>query len=68
MCANIVADVLIAMSPYFGEFLKPEGKLIISGIIDDRLDEVLEKVKSEGFELKEQKNLDDWNAAYFVKK
>ena len=68
VCANIVADVLIAMSPYFGEFLKPEGKLIISGIIDDRLDEVLEKVKSEGFELKEQKNLDDWNAAYFVKK
>ncbi len=68
VCANIVADVLIAMSPYFGEFLKPEGKLIISGIIDDRLDEVLEKVKSEGFELKEQNNLDDWNAAYFVKK
>ncbi|MBP3270693.1 MAG: 50S ribosomal protein L11 methyltransferase [Ruminococcus sp.] len=65
VCANIVADVLIAMSPYFGEFLKQDGRLIISGIIDARLDEVLETVKAQGFELIEQRNLDDWNAAYF---
>ncbi|MCR5123268.1 MAG: 50S ribosomal protein L11 methyltransferase [Ruminococcus sp.] len=68
VCANIVADVLIAMSPYFADFLKDKGRLIISGIIDDRLDEVLETVSNAGFELKEQKKLDDWNAAYFVKK
>ena len=68
VCANIVADVLIAMSPYFAGFLKDKGRLIISGIIDDRLDEVLETVGNAGFELIEQKNLDDWNAAYFVKR
>ena len=67
VCANIVADVLIAMSPYFGEFLKQDGRLIVSGIIDARLDEVLETVKAQGFELIEQRNLDDWNAAYFRK-
>ena len=68
VCANIVADVLIAMSPYFAGFLKERGRLVISGIIDDRLDEVLETVGGAGFELVEQRNLDDWNAAYFVKK
>lgn len=65
VCANIVADVLIAMSPYFAGFMKPDGKLIVSGIIDDRLDEVLETIKGRGFRLVEQRKLDDWNAAVF---
>ena len=67
VCANIVADVLIAMSPYFAGFLKEKGRLIVSGIIDERLDEVLETIGSAGFELVEQRNQDDWNAAYFIK-
>ncbi|MBQ2264707.1 MAG: 50S ribosomal protein L11 methyltransferase, partial [Oscillospiraceae bacterium] len=36
ICANIVADVLIAMSGYFGKFLKEQGYLIVSGIIIER--------------------------------
>ena len=63
--ANIVADVLIAMSPYFGSFLKPNGKLTVSGIIDARREEVIEAIKSQGFELIEERRLDDWNAAEF---
>lgn len=68
VCANIVADVLIAMSGYFGGFLKDGGKLIVSGIIDARRDEVLEAISSCGFELVEAISREDWNAAYFVKK
>ena len=51
LCANIVADVLIGMSGIFGGFIKDGGTLIVSGIIDQRKDEVLDRLKAEGFEL-----------------
>lgn len=67
VCANIVADVLIAMSGMFGGFLKPNGKLVVSGIIDARRDEVLEKIENAGFTLVKNCSREDWNAASFVK-
>ena len=53
ICANIVADVLIAMKQLFRRFLRPEGTLIVSGIIMERRDEVLDQLKSAGFTLLE---------------
>lgn len=38
--ANIVADVIISMSGYFGGFLTENGTLLVSGIITERLPEV----------------------------
>ncbi len=49
--ANIVADVLKAFAPYFAEFLKDDGKLIVSGIILERKDEVLDEIQKYGFKL-----------------
>lgn len=66
VCANIVADVLIAMSGYFKGFLVPGGRLILSGIIDARLDEVLGVIGGCGFKLIEQRRQGDWNAAFFI--
>ena len=66
VCANIVADVLLAMAPLFSGFLKAGAKLIISGIIDSRKDEVIDAVKAQGFELCEIKTLEDWTAAAFI--
>ena len=68
VCANIVADVLIGMSDKFAGFLKENGKLIISGIIDSRKDEVLDVIKAKGFELTEIREKEDWVAASFIKK
>ena len=68
VCANIVADVLISMSGYFSGFVKDAGKLIVSGIIDARCDEVLSAIESCGFELIEKHSREDWNAAYFIRK
>ncbi len=68
ICANIVADVLIAMSNRFSGFLRENGTLIVSGIIDSRKDEVLEKIKTQGFELTEIREKEDWVAASFKKK
>lgn len=65
VCANIVADVLIAMSGIFKSFLRHGGTLVVSGIIKDRQEEVLDKIKSQGFELIETREKEDWTAAAF---
>ena len=67
VCANIVADVLVAMSPLFEDFVKENGILVVSGIIDSRKDEVLNVIKERGFELLETSEKEDWSAAAFKK-
>lgn len=62
ICANIVADVLKAMSPIFPQFLKDNGILIISGIISERKDEVVETVKAHGFEVLDTREKEGWAA------
>ena len=63
ICANIVADVLIAMKQLFRQFLRSEGTLIVSGIIMERRDEVLDQLKSAGFTLLEVREKEGWAAA-----
>lgn len=67
VCANIVADVLIAMSPFFAGFLKSDGRLITSGIIEKRFPEVLDNILKNGFTLTGKRQKDDWIACSFVK-
>lgn len=63
ICANIVADVLIAMSDYFGKFLKEQGYLIVSGIIIERADEVLDVLEQAGFTKLAVSEKEGWAAA-----
>ena len=65
--ANIVADVLIAMAPLFGDFLVPMGTVIISGIIIERCDEVMAAMEKAGFKRTELRESGGWAAASFVK-
>lgn len=60
--ANIVADVIIAMSGLFREFMTENGTLIVSGIITERLPEVLTALKEAGFTVTEQREREGWNA------
>ncbi len=60
--ANIVADVLIAMSGLFRSFLKSDSVLIISGIIVERKDEVINAVTAQGFEVIESADSEGWAA------
>lgn len=64
--ANIVADVLISMSGYFDRFLKPDGVLIISGIIEERMDEVVEYVEKAGFKAVEKNIKEGWAAVKLI--
>jgi len=47
--ANIIADVIIALLPQLPSILKQDGLFIASGLIDTRIEEVLEKVEEAGF-------------------
>lgn len=58
--ANIVADVIMGLSPHVRPFLKPGGLFLCSGIIDDRAAEVLEKLKADGWDVIEQRSSEGW--------
>ena len=58
--ANIVADVIMGLSPHVRPFLKPGGLFLCSGIIDDRAVEVLEKLKADGWDVFEQRSSEGW--------
>ena len=58
--ANIVADVIMGLSPHVRPFLKPGGLFLCSGIIDERAAEVLEKLKADGWDVIEQRQSEGW--------
>lgn len=58
--ANIVADVIMGLSPHVRPFLKPGGLFLCSAIIDDRAAEVLEKLKADGWDVFEQRSSEGW--------
>lgn len=64
--ANIVADVIIEMKDYFVRYLKKGGILIISGIIEERMDEVIAAVESAGFSNPKPYVKEGWAAVKFT--
>ena len=60
--ANIVADVIIALTDKIPQYIKDGGVFISSGIIVERLDDVLETLKGHGFEVLEVKKKKGWSA------
>ena len=65
--ANIIADVIIGLKDTFLKNLKPQGTLIVSGIIDTRADEVEETLKNGGFTLVERTEQGGWVAMEFTR-
>lgn len=65
--ANIVADVLIAMKDYFVRYIIDNGILIVSGIITERMDEVIDAIETVGFEKLEINTKEGWAAVKFIK-
>ena len=58
--ANIVADIIIRMLPDIPKYLKPGSPLILSGIINERADEVREAVIANGFTVENVISENDW--------
>ena len=57
---NIVADVIIGLSPVLPHFLDENSTLICSGILDVRLEEVLAALNAVGLTVTEVKQQEDW--------
>ena len=61
--ANIVADVIIALSGFVKQFMKPEGVFICSGIIIERKGEVVDALERAGLKVQEVRTMGEWAAA-----
>ncbi len=60
VCANIVADVIIALLPFAMEILKDDGIFVTSGIILDRKADVKRALEHSGFEIVEENISGEW--------
>ncbi len=58
--ANIVADVIMGLSPAVHGLLREGGLFLCSGIIDDRAAEVLQKLRADGWDVFEQHSSEGW--------
>ena len=57
---NIVADVIIGLSPVLPEFLTEKSTLICSGILDMRLDDVVNALQKAGLTVTAIRAKEDW--------
>jgi ribosomal protein L11 methyltransferase len=60
--ANITAGAVAGLAPTFAAVVRPGGRLIGSGIVGERLDEVLSALRDAGFTLDEVREDGDWRA------
>ena len=57
---NIVADVIIALAPVLPTLLDESSTLILSGILDSRLEDVLAALKTAGLTVTQIRAKEDW--------
>ncbi len=60
--ANIVADVIIGLAPMVRSLLSERGVFLCSGIIDERAEEVADKLRQAGLEILESRSAEGWFA------
>ena len=58
--ANILAKPLIDLAPKVKSHLTPQGRVILSGLLDWQEEEVLGAYLEQGFVLKDKKNINRW--------
>ena len=57
---NIVANVILALTPSLRRLLRPGGAVICSGILDSRLEEVRACLQAHGFRILETRSQEEW--------
>lgn len=67
IACNIMAEVLIAFAPFIGSNLTDNGKIILSGILVERLNAVKAAYTEAGFKFIEEKIKGEWSALVMQK-
>lgn len=67
ICANIVADIIIRMTPDVGSLMDEQSVILASGIIVERADDVIACFEANGFQIVEKAEENGW-CALAVKK
>ena len=62
VCANIVADVIKMLLKDIGRFMNKESVLILSGIIEERTEEIILAAEENGFVLCDRQTQRGWSA------
>ena len=68
ICANIVADIIIRMTPDIGELMDERSVILASGIISERAEDVIACFESYGFRIVEKAEENGWCALVVGKK
>ncbi len=68
ICANIVADIIIRMTPDVGALMHKETVLLASGIISERAQDVIDSFEACGFRIVEKLVDNGWCALAVMKK
>ena len=68
ICANIVADIIIRMTPDVGELMHKDTVLLASGIIMERSDDVVACFEEHGFRIVERLEENGWCGLAVMKK
>lgn len=58
--ANILAPVIIALTPVVSDFMKPGAYYVISGIINTAENDVKQALNENGFKILETMHMNDW--------
>ena len=65
--ANIVADIIIRLTPDVGAYLAKDGVFVVSGIIAERAEEVLAVLRENGYTVIDEHYDNGWYAAALKK-
>ncbi len=68
ICANIVADIIIRMTPDVGELMGKNSVILASGIISERADDVISCFQKHGFYIVERAEENGWCALVVAQK
>ena len=66
--ANIAAKVLIELAAALISTISDDGVIITSGVLDSRLNDVINAFEAVGGEVQSSRKIEDWTATRFARK
>ena len=66
--ANIIADIIIRLFDQLDEHLEEDGTLLTSGIIEDRIDDVIDAADAHGYQVVKRMENKGWACITFKRK